>query len=357
VKDNEETLDIMRHNLRQKVIEDIMGILIKHDNNTHRIDKVEAQLLSRKITVMLEAYGVSFDEAKFLQAIALNPTLAGVIGTTRKLLPRDEPHAGDEELFESDIYDMFYIRTEDGSIWASAASYTGMRSFRETFAAKEEDDGCCGDEACGGHLANANFFLPPGVRPFKAESSRSISVRRLSLSVPKSSTNLLADEEEEPISRVGRSHFTATGICCSSEVPMVKSILLPIKGVESVKVSPATRAIYVDHDIDIVSASDICRDLDEGGFGATIVEDAAVEITQQIGIPMDVTVVSVFDVNIEDGKIGATSLKEEATSASLKSALGEAGIKMVQLSQRKNCISVEYNPYYVTSSQNLTLIE
>lgn len=128
VKENEETLDLMRDNLRQKVIEDIMGILIKHDNSTHRIDKVEAQLLSLKITVKLEAYGVSFDEAKFLQAVALNPTLAGVIGTTRKLLPRDEQHAGDEELFESDIYDMFYIRTEDGSIWASTASYTSFTS-------------------------------------------------------------------------------------------------------------------------------------------------------------------------------------------------------------------------------------
>lgn len=128
VKDNEETLDLMRDNLRQKVIEDIMGILIKHESSTHRIDKVEAQLLALKITVKLEAYGVSFNEAKFLQAIALNPTLAGVIGTTRKLLPTDEQHEGHEELFESDIYDMFYIRTEDGSIWASTASFASFAS-------------------------------------------------------------------------------------------------------------------------------------------------------------------------------------------------------------------------------------
>jgi len=128
VKDNEETLDLMRENLRQKVIEDIMGILIKHDSSAYRIDKVEAQLLCLKITVKLEAYGVSFNEAKFLQAVALNPTLAGVIGTTRKLLPRDKQHVGDEELFESDVYDMFYIRTEDGSIWASTASYASFAS-------------------------------------------------------------------------------------------------------------------------------------------------------------------------------------------------------------------------------------
>ncbi|KAL7501053.1 hypothetical protein ACHAWT_009208 [Skeletonema menzelii] len=128
VKDNEETLDLMRDNLRQKVIEDIIGILIKHESNTQYIDKVEAQLLALKISVKLEAYGVSFNEAKFSQAVALNPTLAGVIGTTRKLLPLEEKHAHDEELFESDIYDMFYIRTEDGSIWASTASYASFSS-------------------------------------------------------------------------------------------------------------------------------------------------------------------------------------------------------------------------------------
>ena len=128
VKDNEEILDLMRDNLRQKVIEDIIGILVKHESNTQRIDKVEAQLLALKISVKLEAYGVSLNEAKFSQAVALNPTLAGVIGTTRKLLPSDEKHAHDEELFETDIYDMFYISTEDGSIWASTASYTSFAS-------------------------------------------------------------------------------------------------------------------------------------------------------------------------------------------------------------------------------------
>lgn len=127
VKDNEEILDLMRDNLRQKVIEDIICILIKHDSRTHLIDKVEAQLLALKITVKLEAYGVSFNEDKFLQAVSLNPTVGGVIGTTRKLLPMNG-HAGDEEHFESDIYDMFYIRTEDGSIWASTASYASFAS-------------------------------------------------------------------------------------------------------------------------------------------------------------------------------------------------------------------------------------
>ena len=129
VKKNEEILDLMRDNLRQKVIEDIIGILIRHDSSTYRIDKVEAHLLSLKISVKLESYGVSFDETKFLQALALNPTYEGVIGTTRKLLPFDKERYDEEELFEADIYDMFYISTEDGStIWASTASFASTSS-------------------------------------------------------------------------------------------------------------------------------------------------------------------------------------------------------------------------------------
>ena len=216
---------------------------------------------------------------------------------------------------------------------------------------------CTGSGNCNDHLATANFFLPPGVMPFKAESSRSISIRRLTAESMsrKSSRNLLADainedeDEEEPISRVGRSHFTAKGICCSSEIPMVKSMLVPIKGVDKVKVSPATKAIHVDHDIDIVSARDISRKLDEGGFHATIIKDAAVEITQRIGIPSDVTVVSVFDVKVEDGN--AAALEEENIRASITSAFGEDGKKVAKVSLQNNSITVEYNPYYVTTSQ------
>lgn len=128
VRQHEETLELMRENLRQKVIEDIIGILIRHDSSTHRIDKVEAHLLSLKISVKLEAYGVSFDETKFLQAVALNPTYEGVIGTTRKLLPLDNEMYDEEEF--SDMYDMYFIAsTEDGStIWASTASFASFPS-------------------------------------------------------------------------------------------------------------------------------------------------------------------------------------------------------------------------------------
>jgi len=116
VRINEETMDLMRENLRQKVIQDVIGIVIRSEkDNDQIIDRVEAKLLALKITVKLEAYGVSFDEEKFLQAVALSPTLLGVAGTVRKLLPPAGEHVDDVSVVsdKDDIYDMFYMARED----------------------------------------------------------------------------------------------------------------------------------------------------------------------------------------------------------------------------------------------------
>ncbi len=99
--------------------------------SNQRIDKIEAKLLALKITVKLEAYGITFDEDKFLQAVARNPTLWGVAGTVRKLLPPDEEQIDDSSIAsDSDIYDMFYMSRGDqqqrgGSSAFSAGIYQG----------------------------------------------------------------------------------------------------------------------------------------------------------------------------------------------------------------------------------------
>ena len=89
--------------MRQKVIQDVIQIVIRSEKTTtQRIDRVEAKLLALKITVKLEAYGITFDENKFLQAVALNPTLLGIAGTVRKLLPPDNGEQVDDVSVLSD---------------------------------------------------------------------------------------------------------------------------------------------------------------------------------------------------------------------------------------------------------------
>lgn len=111
VRLNEETMDLMKENLRQKVVQDVIGIIMKNGSLSKRIDRVEAKLLALKISVKLEAYGVTFDEDKFLQAVALDSTPWGVVGTVKKLLPPNDEQTDDVSIASDmdDIFDMFYM--------------------------------------------------------------------------------------------------------------------------------------------------------------------------------------------------------------------------------------------------------
>ena len=107
----------LQENLRQKVIQDVVAIVLRSEkaSNNQVIDRVEAKLLALKIAVKLEAYGITFDEDKFLRAVALHPTLWGVAATVRRLLPPDDGEADDGRSVQSiesdrdDVYDMFYL--------------------------------------------------------------------------------------------------------------------------------------------------------------------------------------------------------------------------------------------------------
>jgi copper chaperone CopZ len=73
-----------------------------------------------------------------------------------------------------------------------------------------------------------------------------------------------------------RSQFHVQNICCASEIPAINKILNAVSGVRSVKINTTTKMVFVDHDIDIVSAQGLSDALSYGGFGATIRQDAAV---------------------------------------------------------------------------------
>lgn len=138
VRLNEETMDLMKENLRQKVIQDVIGIIMRNSKDiSQRIDRVEAKLLALKITVKLESYGVTFNEDKFLQAVSLNPTPWGVVVTVRKLLPPNEGIDDDSIASDKDdIYDMFYI--SDQRSVSALAGRVGSEGLRGSLASRRQ---------------------------------------------------------------------------------------------------------------------------------------------------------------------------------------------------------------------------
>merc|ERR1719491_1675228 len=93
----------MKENLQNRVVQDIIGIVVKSDkDNNNSINKLEARMLSLKIRLHLQEYGVAFDSNKFLLAIGKSPTSPGVINMVQKLMPAAKAPKDDDESSGSD---------------------------------------------------------------------------------------------------------------------------------------------------------------------------------------------------------------------------------------------------------------
>jgi copper chaperone CopZ len=76
----------------------------------------------------------------------------------------------------------------------------------------------------------------------------------------------------------GRSHLYVQKICCASEIPAINAIIVPLQGVTNVSINTTTKMVYVDHDVHVTSAHDICDALNAEHFGASIKKDAGEEM-------------------------------------------------------------------------------
>jgi cation transport ATPase len=151
--------------------------------------------------------------------------------------------------------------------------------------------------------------------------------------------------------RVGRSQFHVQEICCASEIPQIESILRPIAGIELLSINPTVKMVYVDHNVDILSADAIAKALNMQGFGAVVKVNASILLDQLGGIPTDVFVISSFDMtniynNTTEGDTGKIS---EVIQACLDMPSTEKRVKNIIVNEKEMILSVEHNPYYLTA--------
>ena len=127
---------------------------------------------------------------------------------------------------------------------------------------KDDDDAatattCCSDpSSCSLECCSTNVCLR-GVSPGPVISSKTKK--------PQSSSLLSV-----------RSTFSAKGICCASEVPVVESLFESKKGVTSVMVNVPLRQVVVNHDPTVLPASSILQILNDDSFDAAIIRDGGV---------------------------------------------------------------------------------
>lgn len=99
-------------NLRQRICQDMIRIVIKSDkNNDQIINEKEAYLLAFRLRIQLHEYGVEFNSEKFVRYIGSNFSTAKLIRIACMILQPDHIRDAKEDLTE--IYDMFYVTNQD----------------------------------------------------------------------------------------------------------------------------------------------------------------------------------------------------------------------------------------------------
>mmetsp|Transcript_3002 Transcript_3002/g.3299 ORF Transcript_3002/g.3299 Transcript_3002/m.3299 type:complete len:1163 (-) Transcript_3002:547-4035(-) len=80
------------------------------------------------------------------------------------------------------------------------------------------------------------------------------------------------ETEVAGITEVGNvdSKFHVRGICCSSEIPAINSIIEPVTGVHRVQINVTTKIVFVNHNSGVVTAQEIKHKLDKEGFSTSI---------------------------------------------------------------------------------------
>jgi hypothetical protein len=122
----------------------VVRLVLKSDaDRDGYINKKEADVLGKRLSISMEVYGIVFDIQKFHRAVGLTPSIYGVLTIVRHLLPHENDRqstlnsmdsiVSDAEFFyragkedgkgglemeneeegEDDVYDMFYLPVEE----------------------------------------------------------------------------------------------------------------------------------------------------------------------------------------------------------------------------------------------------
>jgi len=110
VQQNEQILVEMKENLRKRIVQGVLGLVIKSDKNKDGVfDERETTLLALQIKLHLGEYGVEFNEEKFRKVLLKGScSMTQAVHITKRLIP-DLPEEDEDEDHDEDDYDMFHM--------------------------------------------------------------------------------------------------------------------------------------------------------------------------------------------------------------------------------------------------------
>lgn len=144
----------------------------------------------------------------------------------------------------------------------------------------------------------------------------------------------------------GKSSFLVSGICCSTEIPLIRSILEPLEGVdvEKLSINVPTKTLYVHHEFRLISASGIKDALDSKRFDCQILKDAGDDFRLKPTV-MSKYVESTFLVESLFEAKDANNLKIIMSERYTKDQIPHSDVHMPS-----KTIKVDHNPTLVSAS-------
>lgn len=146
---------------------------------------------------------------------------------------------------------------------------------------------------------------------------------------------------EHPVVLSGRSQFRVAGLCCASEIPVIRGALDGVTGIEKIGVNPTTKTVYVDHDPSVIPAEQIAHLLNRKQMGAIVQIDAADSIGNN---RPSLFVVSKFELvkDIQESTMG----NKDRIDLVLK-GYDKTQVESFVFDERSKVLTVVHNPWTI----------
>lgn len=166
------------------------------------------------------------------------------------------------------------------------------RNPQLTVTCSPPEDNCCESQVCSGSTRKPrgdNRYQKSQLKlSVEGLCDRSLSGSRISVTnrngfyplTPPTSPGIQESDhssKKKPVIRESTTKLRVQNICCAMESTLVQESLEPLEGVKSIAVNVIGRVVYVRHDPEVTSATELVDTLNRNHLGASVMETGSQE--------------------------------------------------------------------------------
>ena len=198
---------------------------------------------------------------------------------------------------------VIWLSAEDKCCESKSCGKCESRSVLSVVLCSSPENMCCESKCCSGGPSEALVDECCKDR-LLVEDCRYKSVSRVSMtdcsgfypSTPPSTPpppNKSDNSEKKPMLRQRTTKLRVQNICCAMEIKLVQDSLEPLEGVSSIAVNVIGRVVYVHHDPEVTSATELVTTLNSVHLGASIMETGSHHADSE-GLPHSLSLFLVY---------------------------------------------------------------